>query len=291
MKPPQFEYRRVLTIEDAIGALAENENTAILAGGQSLIPTLNFRLGMPDSLIDISRIPSLSRIELTETEIKIGAMVRQRQVELRDDIKQANPILRETLAHVAHLVIRNRGTLVGSLAHADAAAELPAVLLTCGGRVAVVGPDGERSIAADDFFRFHLTTDLKPNELITAASFPVLPPDAGWAFGEIARRRGDYAIAGVCVILRIDSSGNCTDANLGACGIASRPVRLLEAEQILIGNRLEVDVIGAAGEAAREAVQAPGDNQASLAYRQQVLATLVRRNVARAAARAGAPHE
>lgn len=288
MKPPQFEYRRALTLEEAIAARAASDNTAILAGGQSLLPTLNFRLGAPDALIDISRIAALNQIEITGTEVKIGAMVRQRQVELNDEINQANPILRETLAHVAHLVIRNRGTVVGSLAHADAAAELPAVLLTCDGRVEVVGPAGERSIPADEFFRFHLTTAIKPDELITAACFPVLAPETGWAFGEIARRRGDYAIAGVCVLLSVDSGGICTSAKLGACGIGSRPIRLGAAEQVLIGSRLEGEAIKAAGEAAREAVGTPDDTQASQAYRQQVLATLVRRNVVRAAARAGA---
>ena len=288
MKPPQFEYKRALTIEEAVAARAANDNTAILAGGQSLLPTLNFRLGAPDSLIDISRIPSLSQIEITDAEVKLGAMVRQRPVELNNEVNQANPLLRETLAHVAHLVIRNRGTVVGSLAHADAAAELPAVLLTCDGRVEVVGPNGTRSIAADAFFRFHLTTALKPDELITAACFPVLATGTGWAFGEIARRRGDYAIAGVCVLLAIDANGECTSANLGACGIGSRPIRLGAAEKVLVGSRLEEDVITAAGDAAREAVETPDDTQASQAYRQQVLATLVRRNVVRAAARAGA---
>lgn len=288
MKPPQFEYQRALTIEDVVAARAANDNTAILAGGQSLLPTLNFRLGSPDRVVDISRITSLNQIDIRDTEIKIGAMVRQRQVELNDEVNQANPVLRETLAHVAHMVIRNRGTVVGSLAHADAAAELPAVLLTLDGRVEVVGLEGTRSIAADDFFRFHLTTAIKPDELITAACFPVLALGTGWAFGEIARRRGDYAVAGVCVLINVDASGVCTSAKLGACGIGSRPTRLVAAEQILMGSRLEEGVINAAGEAAREAVETPDDTQASQAYRQQVLATLVRRNVVRAAQRTGA---
>jgi len=289
MKPPQFEYQRALSIEGAVAARAANDNTAILAGGQSLLPTLNFRLGAPDALIDISRIPSFNQIDITDSEIKIGAMVRQRQVELNDEVHQANPLLRETLAHVAHIVVRNRGTVVGSLAHADAAAEMPAVLLGCDGYVEVIGPNGKRSITADEFFRFHLTTALAQDEIITAACFPVLQPGQGWAFGEIARRRGDYAIAGVCVLLDVDGSGLCTNAKLSACGIGSRPLRLQAAEQILIGSRLGEDACKAAGEAALDAVETPDDGQASRAYRAQVLATLVRRNVARAYERAGVP--
>ena len=287
MKPPQFEYHRALTIEDAIAARAANDNVAILAGGQSLLPTLNFRLGAPDALIDISRIPSLNQIDISDTDVKIGAMVRQRQVELNDEVHAVNPLLRETLAHVAHIVVRNRGTVVGSLAHADAAAEMPAVLLGCDGYLEVAGPQGTRTISADEFFRFHLTTALSSDEIVTAACFPVLKRGQGWAFGELARRRGDYAIAGVSVLLEVDADGLCESAKLAACGVGSRPLRLVAAEQILHGSRLDEDAFNAAGEAAAAAVETPDDGQASRAYRAQVLGTLVRRNVARAAARTG----
>ena len=288
MKPPQFEYLAPDSIDAALAARAQFESTAILAGGQSLVPTLNFRLGAPDAIIDIRRIAGLSDLDVVNGQIKVGAMVRQRTVELDDRIHTANPLLREALGHVAHIPIRNRGTVVGSLAHADAAAELPAVLLVTGGTVEVAGKGGTRNIAAGDLFRFHLTTALEADEIITAAYFPVLTPGSGWAFDEVTRRRGDYAVAAVCAIVSLAPDGACASARLAACGIGSRAVRLSSAEDLLIGRRLDTDVLANAGEAATDYVEVADDTQASTAYRADVLAVLVARSVERAAARARA---
>ena len=286
MKPPQFEYLAPESIDAALAARAQYESTAILAGGQSLVPTLNFRLGAPDAIIDIGRIEGLRDLDVINGQIKVGAMVRQRTVELDDRIHAANPLLREALINVAHIPIRNRGTVVGSLAHADAAAELPAVLLATGGEVDVAGRGGTRTIAAADLFRFHLTTTLEPDEIITAAYFPVLPPGSGWAFDELTRRRGDYAVAAVCAIVSCDAGGACSGARLAACGIGSRAVRLNTAEDVLIGSHFEPDVLENAGEAATDYVEVADDTQASTAYRADVLASLVIRSVERALARA-----
>lgn len=288
MKPPQFEYLAPDSIDAALTARAQFESTAILAGGQSLVPTLNFRLGAPDAIIDIGRIDGLRDLDVVNGRIKVGAMVRQRTAELDDRIYAANPLLREALGHVAHIPIRNRGTVVGSLAHADAAAELPAVLLATGGEVEVAGPSGTRTIAAGDLFRFHLTTALKDDEIITAAYFPVLAEGSGSAFDELTRRRGDYAVAAVGAIVRLDADGACSGARLSACGIASRAVRLSAAEDQLIGSRLDADTLANAAEAATDSVDVDDDTQASTAYRAEVLAALVARTVERAADRARA---
>jgi carbon-monoxide dehydrogenase medium subunit len=213
-------------------------------------------------------------------------MTRQREVELDEAVHQANPLIRETLRHVAHVPIRNRGTLVGSLAHADAAAELPCLLVATGGSVTAIGPKGSRTIAADDFFQFHMTTSRTTDELITEAQIPALPPRTGWAFMEMARRHGDYALAGVCVLVTLDGGGACAEARLAGCGIASRPLRLTKAEAAVMGGRLDAAAFAAAGKAAADHVAASDEVQATVAYRRQLTATLVERALAAAVARA-----
>jgi carbon-monoxide dehydrogenase medium subunit len=286
MKPPLFEYVTPPSLDAAIEALTTYDSKAVLAGGQSLIPTLNFRLGTPDAIVDIGQVPGLRNIDFVDDKIKIGAMVRQRQVELDSRIYKANPLLREALSYVAHIPIRNRGTLVGSLAHADAAAELPAVLLATGGTVEVKGTNGIRLIAAEDLFRFHLTTTVRSDEIITAAYFPELPPNSGWAIGEVTRRRGDYAVAGVCVLLSLNGDGTCATANLTAFGIGTRTIRLNAVEQKLIGNRLDAQTLADAGHLAADYVEVADDAQTSEAYRIHVLTNLVTRTVKRATLRA-----
>lgn len=287
MKPPLFAYIAPETIEEAVAARAAHDRAAILAGGQSLLPTLNFRLAHPSALIDISRIPALGRIAVENGAIVVGAMARQREVELDDAVHRVNPVLREALRNVAHIVIRNRGTIVGSLAHADAAAEMPAVLLATEGAVVAHGPKGTRTIAAEELFQFHLTTTLAPDEILTEARFPALPANTGWAFQEFTRRHGDYALAGVCALVTVDDGGLCAAARLAACGIASKPERLRKAEEALVGSALDDAAARRAGEAARDAVTAPDDTQATTSFRKQLLAGLVRRSVLQAASRAG----
>lgn len=286
MKPPLFDYVTPESIEDAVAARAAEEDSVLLAGGQSLIPTLNFRIANPAVLIDISRIEALKGIAVDGAEITIGAMVRQRQVEKDDAVHRANPLLREVLGNVAHAVVRNRGTVAGSIAHADAAAELPAMLLATGGAVEVRGPSGGRAIDAGDLFRFHLTTNLAADEMITAVRIPNLAANTGWSFKEFARRHGDYALAGICALVTLDDAGNCAQARLSACGIASTAVRLDQAEAELAGGVLDEVTIARAAKAARDAVTAADDSQASTAYRRHLVDTLTRRTVAEARDRA-----
>ena len=286
MKPPLFDYVTPESVEDAVAARAAEEDSVLLAGGQSLIPTLNFRIANPAVLIDISRIEALKGIDVGAAEITVGAMVRQRQVEKDDAIHRANPLLREVLSNVAHAVVRNRGTIAGSIAHADAAAELPALLLATSGSVDVQGAAGRRNIAAGDLFKFHLTTSLAADEMITAVRIPALAPNTGWSFKEFARRHGDYALAGICALVTLDAAGRCAEARLSACGIASTAVRLDAAEAELTGSALDDTAIAAAAKAARDAVTAADDSQASTAYRRHLVDTLTRRTVAQALGRA-----
>ena len=286
MKPPLFDYVTPESVEDAVAARAAEADSVLLAGGQSLIPTLNFRIANPAMLIDISRIEALKAIDIGDSEITIGAMVRQRQIEKDDVIHRANPLLREVLHNVAHAVVRNRGTIAGSLAHADAAAELPAMLLATGGAVEVRSPSGGRTIAAGDLFKFHLTTSLADDEMITVVRVPTLTPNTGWSFKEFARRHGDYALAGICALVTLDDSGDCSAARLSACGIASTAVRLDKAEAELTGGALDDVAIATAAKAARDAVTSVDEGQASTAYRRHLVDTLTRRTLTEARARA-----
>jgi CO/xanthine dehydrogenase FAD-binding subunit len=286
LKPSPFDYLAPASVEDAIAMRASYEDSVILAGGQSLIPALNFRLAQTDAVIDIGRIPGLDKLDLVDGVIRVGAMVRARQLELSEEAYAANPLLREALHNVAHVPIRNRGTVCGSLAHADAAAEMPTVLVALGGTVTVQGPGGERDIAAEDLFLFHMTTSLAPDELMTAARFPVLPQGAGYAFEELTRRHGDYAVAGICAVVTLDSAGNCDSARLAACGIAEKPVRLFEVEAGLVGTDLGAEAVAAAARAVEAAVSNEDDG-AGGKYRRQVARTLVGRAVAKARLRIG----
>ncbi len=286
MKPPLFRYQAPKTLKEAVIALASDPDAMVLAGGQSLLPALNFRLASPSLLVDIQHIDELKGISIAHGQIIVKAMTRHRELELDERVRQANPLIAETMAHVAHIPIRNRGTVVGSLCHADGAAEVPLVLILLGGSVVVEGPSGRREIEADKFFRFHLSTARRRDEIAVEARFPVLPAGSGWAFDELTRRHGDYAIAGVGAVVRLDAGGHANDIRLAACGVASRPIRLLEAEKLLSGTALGEAELKAAGKAAADLVSAPDDMHATNAYRRRVVAALVRRMVAKAAARA-----
>ena len=285
MKPPLFEYLRPSSLEEAITARAANDYTAVLAGGQSLIPTMNFRIANPTVLIDISRIESLKKYSIEENEVIIGAMVRQRDIELSNSIFVVNPLIRETLEHVAHVPIRSRGTVAGSLAHADAAAELPALLLATGGSVVAKNISGSRVIEANSLFQFHMTTTLSHDEIITEVRIPSLKPGSGWAFKEFTRRHGDYAIAGIAVIINMSSEGLCEDISLAACGIAARALRLETSEEILRGTNLDNGLIKEAAMSATEYVTAADDTHASPQFRKHVLMTLLQRAIATAKSR------
>lgn len=284
MKPPLFEYSAPRTLPEAIAILANDPAAMVLAGGQSLIPAMNFRLATPSHLVDIQHVDGLKGIAIENDHIVVRAMTRHRELELDDAVLRANPLIRETIGNVAHVPIRNRGTVVGSLCHADAAAELPLLLVLLGGSVVAEGPSGRREIAGRDFFTFHMTTSRLPGEVIVEARFPVLPQGAGWAFEEFTRRHGDYAIAAVGAVVR--RNGGKAQVSLAAGGIASRPIALPAAEAILNGSDLSQAKIAEAAEAAKSAVTAPDDMHATTAYRKSLLAALFKRTVTRALARA-----
>lgn len=286
MKPALFDYHAPQTLDDAVALLADIDGAMILAGGQSLVPGMNMRLANPAALIDIQHVPGLTGIEIADGVIRVGAMVRHRALELDAEVQKVQPLIREVMAHVAHVPIRNRGTVVGSLCHADAAAEMPLVLLLTGGSVVAQSKSGTRIIPSAEFFEFHMTTSRKPDEMIVEARFPVLPDGAGSAFEEFTRRHGDYAIAAVGAIVQKTGDGSLSDVSLAACGVTSRPVRLGAAEAVLKGTRLEAEALDKAAQAAAAAVTAGDDMHATAAYRKHLAGVLLKRAVQRAAARA-----
>ena len=285
MKPALFDYVAPQSVGEALEALASDEMARPLAGGQSLIPTLNFRIAAPSRLVDLRRIDELDGHAVEGDVIRVGAMTRQRDLERDEAVKRSNPLIAEVLGNVAHIVIRNRGTVGGSIAHADAAAELPCMLVATGGSVVARRLGGERTIAAEDLFLFHMTTALEADELLTEVRIPALPSHTGYAFQEVTRRHGDYALAGVCALVTL-RDGVCSAARLAACGVASQPTRMTEAEAALLGAPPEGEALAKAAETARACVTAGDDRQASVDYRRDLVAALVRRTVTKAADRA-----
>lgn len=286
MKPSIFDYKAPRTVEEAIHLLAGTPDATILAGGQTLLPAMNFRAANPPLLIDIQHIESLRGIEVRNDNIIVRAIVRHRELELNTEVLRINPLISEAMQHVAHIPIRNRGTVVGSLCHADPSAEMPLVLVLLGGSVIAQGPAGQREIRAGDFFRSFLSTSRSSDEIIVEARFPTLPAGAGWAFDEVTRRHGDYAVVGVGCTVQLDADGRATGLRLAACGIADTPVRLINAEAILNGTALDRTDLDAAVAASLTAVTQPDEITVSASYRRRALSTLIRRVTSRAMRRA-----
>ena len=288
MKPPPFDYARADTVDEAVAILARHDGRArLLAGGQSLMPMLNFRFVHPEMLVDINRIPGLGGIEEGKSALRIGALARHRQVEVSDAVARRFPVLREGVRHVAHLAIRNRGTLGGSLAHADPAAELPMLALLLDATIETAGPAGPGRIAARAFFRSALTTSLGEREMVTGVELPYLPPAAGWGFEEVARRAGDFALAAVAATLDL-RRGEVTEARLAVMGAHDAPLRIDAAQVLLEGERPCAEAFGAAARAARDAVEPFDDLHASADFRRHLVGVLARRALESAARRAGA---
>ncbi|MEA2316224.1 MAG: aerobic carbon-monoxide dehydrogenase medium subunit [Solirubrobacteraceae bacterium] len=278
MKPPKFEYVRAASVDEAAVVKAAHDGDAsILAGGQSLIPMLNFRLARPSALIDLNHVDGLAYVRVGDDAVRVGAMTRQRDVERHEDAALACPVLPQALAHVAHPVVRNRGTIGGTVAHADAAAETPAALLALDGRVRVRGTAGERTIEAADLFVFHLTSSLRVDEVLVEVEFPRLPAGAGSAFREVTRRHGDYALAGVCAIAVLGEDGSMRDVRLAYSGIAPTTIRATAAEDLLAGAAPSAEAFAAAGAAAADCVDAIDEEQATVAYRRQLVRSLTAR--------------
>ena len=275
MKPAGFDYLCPDTLDEALKALDSSPGAMILAGGQSLVPAMNFRLANPSKLIDLKNIKNLSQIDVTNDFVTIGSLVTHRDLELNTIVKKVNPLISEAMQYVAHIPIRNHGTTIGSLCHADAAAEMPLILLLCDGNVTAKSVDGDRNITAEDFFKFHMTTSKSANEIITSARFKNLSHGCGYSFSEFARRHGDYAIAGAGAIIECGDDGLIEKAIVGGCGINSRPVRLFEVESIIEGSRLTESELSAALAASKQYVTTGDDMHATLSYRQHLLSNLM----------------
>ena len=281
MKPPKFEYHAPATVDEAIALLVRYDGEAkLLAGGQSLVPLLNFRLARPAALVDLNRIPSLAYIREDDGELAFGAMTRQRAIEFSPVVARRQPLLREATRWVGHLPIRSRGTIGGSIAHADPSAEYPAVLTALDGRVVARGPKGERTLAPGALFETYLTTTLAADEILTEVRLPALPDGSGYAFEEFARRHGDFAIVGVAAAVW-RAAGRLT-VRLATAGAGATPQRLRACEEIVERDGLVDAAIAAAARRASELVAPDADIHASADYRRHLAGVLTERALTRA---------
>src|SRR3974390_226508 len=274
MKMTPFEYECPTTRSEAVALLASCDGEAkALAGGQSLVPMLAFRLAQPALLVDLRKLAELRRIEITDAGVRLGAMVRWRDIEDDARLQTAHPLLKAAIAEVAHYQIRNRGTVGGSIAHADPAAEMPGIAVTCEAEISVVGKSGSRIIRAAVFFHGPLRTALAADEIIVDVRLPAWPPGRRWGFQEFARRRGDFALAAAAVFYDEDAAGKARNAHVGAVGVADRPVRLRAAEAAINGHAIDEQTIAKAEAAASSEVKPEGDIHASGASRPALLGT------------------
>ena len=288
MKPAPFEYFRPHSLAEALALLAEHGGDAKpLAGGQSLIPAMNFRLATPAVLVDLNGVGELSYIKEDAGDVRIGGMTRQRTVERSALVSRRVPLIAETMPHIAHPAIRNRGTVGGSLAHADPAAELPAVMLALNARLMVTSQTGTREVEADGFFVGLFTTAVQTGELLTEIRIPPTPPRCGVAFQEISRRHGDFALVGVAAVVQLDEQGNCADARIALLSVGDRPMLAAEGRKALMGRPPSTESIAAAAEgAATKDIDPSGDIHASARYRRHLANVLTRRVLTRAYERA-----
>jgi len=286
MKPAAFDYIAADSIAMAVAALAQaGDDAKIIAGGQSLVPMLNFRMLRPSVLVDINRIAGLDVIAETGEAIRVGALTRHYQLETSPLIARHLPVLSSAMTHVAHLAIRNRGTIGGSLAHADPAAELPMMALLLDAELRIASAAGERTVAAHDFFRGALTVDLAASEIVTEVVLPKLPPRTGWGFEEVARRHGDFALAAVAVTLTV--SGDAIEqARIALTGVGPTALRATAAEDLLIGQALEPDLVSRVIDAVRATIEPETDLHASSDYRRHLAGVLTGRALAAAWRRA-----
>jgi carbon-monoxide dehydrogenase medium subunit len=288
MKPPPFEYFAPASVDEALALLsAHGPDAKILAGGQSLVPMLNFRLVRPRCLVDLNRIDDLAYVRSeSDGGLAIGAMTRQRALEQSPLVRTQAPLLADALRFVGHPQIRARGTIGGSLAHADPAAELPAVVTALGGRMVARGPAGERSVASADFFQSYLTTGLTPDEILVEVRLAAPPAGTAWAFLEVSRRQGDFALVGVAVLLTLGADETCQRATLVFTGVGPVPWVASGAARLLMGQRVSPEVLDRVASAVVEEVQPDADIHASVAYRRRVAGVLVKRAVLQALDRA-----
>jgi carbon-monoxide dehydrogenase medium subunit len=284
MKLPPFDYACPTTLPEAIQLLASNDDAKAIAGGQSLVPMLAFRLAQPSLLVDLRKLADLRGIRISDAGVTLGAMVRWRDIEDDERLETAHPLLKAAISHVAHYQIRNRGTVGGSIAHADPAAEMPGIAMTCDAEIAVVGKSGAHVIQAADFFQGALTTALTTDEIIVEIRLPAWPAGRRWGFQEFARRRGDFAMAAAAVFYDQDERGKARNAHVGVIGVGDRPMRLTAVEDVLNGESIDEATIAKADAATSAAVEPQDDIHASAAYRRSLVGTMVERALKSAAA-------
>jgi CO/xanthine dehydrogenase FAD-binding subunit len=285
MKPARFEYYNPATLSEALALLVQlGDGVKVLAGGQSLVPMMNFRLVRPSHLVDLNRVGELSYLRVQSGELRIGAMTRQRELERSAVVAEQWPLLREAAGYIAHVQIRNRGTVGGSLAHAYPSAELPVVMAALEAKFVLRSQQGERTLGAGDFFVTHMTTALEPNELLVEVRVPPVPPRTGWDFQEVSRRYGDFAMVGVAGLVTLDRGGSIQETRLVFTGPA--PVRSAKAGEFSVGRRPEGALFREMAAMATEGLDQDSDIHASAEYRREVAAVLAQRVLERAAGRA-----
>jgi len=289
MKPASFEYQAPESLPAALDVLARHGGDAkVLAGGQSLIPVMNFRLAQPALLVDLNRISELDFLRRGEGGgLRIGAMTRQRRLERDPLVQEEAPLLAETVPWIAHPQIRNRGTIGGSLAHADPAAELPAIMVALRGRIRLVKAGGERWVPATEFFAGLFTTALEPDEILAEIDLPPLPARTGWSFMEIARRHGDYAQVGIAALVTLGEDGRCREARLVFLSAGDTPVEAGAAAALLSGTDLGPEAVAAAADkASQDEIDPRDDVHASALYKRHLARVLTGRALRTAAERA-----
>lgn len=277
MKPAAFAYFAPHTVEEAVSILDEHGYEAkLLAGGQSLVPLMNLRLARPDVIVDLNRVGELDFVESGDGHVRIGAMTRHHTVATSPRIADSSPLLSHAAGHIGYRAIRRRGTMGGSIAHADPASELPCIAVVQGADIEVVGGDGGRTIPAEEFFLDHMTTTLEPEEIVRSVRFPRIRPGEHWGFKEFARKVGDFAVVMVAVLLRIES-GRIVTARIGLGGVEGTPRRVRPAEQLLVGSGAGMGVLQEAAHAAADAVDPMTDIHGSADYRRRLVGALTRR--------------
>jgi CO/xanthine dehydrogenase FAD-binding subunit len=285
VKPAAFVYHAPTSVEEALATLAElGDEAKPLAGGQSLVPLMNFRLARPAHLVDLNRVAEMAFLKTEGGTLSIGAMTRQREIERSRAVADGWPLLAAAVGKIGHVHIRNRGTIGGSLAHADPAAELPATMLALDATVVLRGPRGARAIPARDLFASHYTTTIEPDELLTEIQVPALLPNNGWAFEELTLRHGDFAIVGVAALLTASANGTIGEVRLAFAGAGATPLRAIAAERILGGERPSDELFRAAGNLASQEIEPDADIHATAEYRREIAAVLTRRALTRATA-------
>lgn len=287
MKPPKFDYYKPATLEEAFNLLEEaGDDGKIIAGGQSLVPIMNMRLASPKCLIDINGLTELDYIKNEDNTLKIGTLTRQSAVENSEMVADVCGLLTEAITQIGHIQTRNRGTIGGSIAHADPSAELPLALLTLNGSVQITSKDEVRTVAAEDFFITYLTTDIMPNEILTEVTVPLMEEKSGYSFQEIARRHGDFALVAAACYMTVDEEDCITSIRLALGGVEAIPLLIADAEDVLVGEKLSDSLLDQVAEIVETESDPESDLQASDTYRIHLAKVLTKRAVTEAYERA-----